>query len=444
MPQSDTMTTIEALRNKEAHVAVVGLGYVGVPLALALNRHFSVHGLDTDARRIQELRAGIDHTRSASDRDLAQIRPHLTTDPAILQRCSFIIITVPTPITSDRKPDLAPLETAARTIGKNVTHGTVVVVESTVYPGVTEEIVGRIVAHESGLKVGEGFHLGYSPERINPGDSSHTVERIVKVVAGESHGVTDLMTHVYGAVTGGNVHRSASIKTAETAKVIENTQRDLNIAFMNELAMICDRLGVDTNEVIRTARTKWNFAPFEPGLVGGHCIGVDPYYLTHAAEQVGYVPHVILAGRQVNDSMGHYVAKRTAALIESRRGAIEHARVLVLGVTFKENVSDIRNTRVVDIIHTLRDLGMACSVFDPEATSRAVRAYYGFDLVDDVARDAPYDAVILAVKHEVFRSLFPLPALVSLAARDRGILVDVKSVYDRSSAEAAGLTYWRL
>lgn len=438
------MTTIEALRNKEAHVGVVGLGYVGVPLAVALNRHFSVYGLDTDTHRIQELRAGIDHTRSASDRDLDQIRPHLTTDPAILERCSFIIITVPTPITGDRKPDLAPLETAARTIGKNLTPGTVLVVESTVFPGVTEEIVGRIVAHQSGLKSGAGFHLGYSPERINPGDPSHSVERIVKVVAGESPDVTDLISHVYGAVTGGNVHRSASIKTAETAKVIENTQRDLNIALMNELAMICDRLGVDTHEVIRTARTKWNFAPFEPGLVGGHCIGVDPYYLTHAAEQVGYVPHVILAGRQVNDSMGHYVAKRTVALIESRRGATEHARVLVLGVTFKENISDIRNTRVVDIIRALSGLGIACSVFDPEAEPHAVRAYYGFDLVEDVARDAPYDAVIVAVKHDVFRSLFPLPTLASLTVRDRGILVDVKSVYDRPSAEAAGLAYWRL
>ncbi len=438
------MTTILALNSKETHLAVVGLGYVGLPLAVALNRYFSVYGLDTDSRRIQELRAGIDPTRSATASDLHGISQQLTTDARILQHCGLIIITVPTPITATRTPDLAPLEAAARTIGRNIQPGTVVVVESTVYPGVTEQVVGPIVAQESGLNVGQEFHLGYSPERINPGDPSHSVEQIVKVVAGDSSQVTDLLTHVYGAVTGGKVHRSASIKTAETAKVIENTQRDLNIAFVNELAMICHRLGVDTREVIRTARTKWNFAPFEPGLVGGHCIGVDPYYLTHAAEQVGYVPHVILAGRNVNDSMGHYVASRTATLIASRGGAPQAAKALILGITFKENISDIRNTRVIDIFHRLTELGVTCSVFDPEADSRTVQTQYGFQLLDDVTRDAPYDAVVVAVKHEAFRALFPLSALASLAVEDRGILVDVKAIYDRSSAEAAGLTYWRL
>ena len=403
-----------------------------------------MYGLDTDSRRIQELRTGIDPTRSATGRDLRAISQQLTTDARVLQQCGLIIITVPTPITANRKPDLAPLEAAARTIGRNIQPGTVVVVESTVYPGVTEQVVGAIIAQESGLNVGQEFHLGYSPERINPGDPSHSVERIVKVVAGDSSQVTDLLIHVYGAVTGGNVHRSASIKTAETAKVIENTQRDLNIAFMNELAMICHRLGVDTREVIRTARTKWNFAAFEPGLVGGHCIGVDPYYLTHAAEQVGYVPHVILAGRNVNDSMGHYVASHTAALIASRGGAPHASRALILGITFKENISDIRNTRVIDIFRGLTALGVTCSVFDPEADSRTVQTQYGFQLLDDVARDAPYDALVVAVKHDVFQSLLPLSELASLAVRDRGILVDVKAIYDRSSAEAAGLTYWRL
>ena len=438
------MTTILSLTNKETHLAVVGLGYVGLPLAVALNRYFSVYGLDTDSRRIQELRTGIDPTRSATGRDLGAISQQLTTDARVLQRCGLIIITVPTPITANCKPDLAPLEVAARTIGRNIQPGTVVVVESTVYPGVTEQVVGPIIAHESGLNVGQEFHLGYSPERINPGDPSHSVERIVKVVAGDSSQVTDLLHHVYGAVTGGNVHRSASIKTAETAKVIENTQRDLNIAFMNELAMICHRLGVDTREVIRTARTKWNFAAFEPGLVGGHCIGVDPYYLTHAAEQVGYVPHVILAGRNVNDSMGHYVASHTAALIASRGGTPQASSVLILGITFKENISDVRNTRVIDIVHGLAELGVNCSVFDPEADSVTVQTQYGFQLLDDVARDAPYDAVVVAVKHEAFRSSFPLSELASLAVRNRGILVDVKAIYERSAAEAAGFTYWRL
>ena len=438
------MTSIEALRSKETHVGVVGLGYVGTPLAVALKRHFSVYGFDTDCRLIRTLRGGVDRTRSVGNSRIREMSGCFTSDATILKQCSFIIVTVPTPITFDHTPDLEPLKNAARTIGRNLRRGSVVVVESTVYPGVTEEVVGPIIADESRLEAGKEFHLGYSPERINPGDDTHGLEQLVKVVAGGNRQVTELMTAVYGAVTGDRVYRSTSIKTAETAKVIENTQRDLNIALMNELAMICDRLGLDTGEVLRTASTKWNFARFEPGLVGGHCIGIDPYYLTHVAEKVGHLPHVILAGRQVNDSMGRYVAERTVALIRSQKSDRKQPSVLVLGFTFKENIPDVRNTRVADIIHALIEYRMKCSVFDPEADPLDVRDNYGFGLLDDVTKDAPYDAVVVAVKHEVFRSMFPLEVLKSISVRDRAVLVDVKSLYDPGSAQASGFSYWRL
>ena len=438
------VTTIESLRSREAHVGVVGLGYVGRPLAAALHRHFSVYGFDTDERLIRALRAGAGGTHAAEIRLLREMRNCLTSDPAVLRRCSFIVITVPTPITADRVPDLEPLRGAARTIGRNLRTGCVVVVESTVYPGVTEEVVGPVIARESGLKAGTGFHLGYSPERINPGDDTHTLEQLVKVIASNERPVSELMSAVYGAVTDAGVYQAESIRTAELAKVLENTQRDLNIALMNELAMICDRLAVDTRDVIRTAATKWNFARFEPGLVGGHCIGVDPYYLTHVAEQAGHTPQVILAGRQVNDAMGQYVAERTIALIRSARGSVERANILVLGFTFKENVPDVRNTRVADIIHALRGHGAQCSIFDPKADRDEIGGNYGFRVVDDVTRKAPYDAVIVAVRHDVFRSMFPLDAIKSILVPDHPVLIDVKAFYDKESAHAAGLLYWRL
>ena len=356
----------------------------------------------------------------------------------------MVIVAVPTPITEDRTPDLEPLTSAARTIGRNLKHGSLVVVESTVYPGVTEDVVGPVIADESRLEAGRSFHLGYSPERVNPGDHTHTVDRLVKVVAAESRAVVELMAAMYGAVTGGQVHQSASIRTAEAAKVIENTQRDLNIALMNELSMIFDRIGLDTTEVLRTASTKWNFARFEPGLVGGHCIGVDPYYLTHTAQEVGYLPQVILAGRRVNDLMGRYVAERAASLIRDRTNDVSQARVLVLGFAFKENVADVRNTRVVDVIRTLSDCGIACSVFDPVANADHIRAEYRLDPLDDARRDAPYDAVIAAVRHDVFESTFTLDVLKAMSVSDDPVLIDVKSMYDPEAARLYGFTYWRL
>ena len=318
------------------------------------------------------------------------------------------------------------------------------VIESTVYPGVTEDVVGPIIEKESGHTSGKSFFLGYSPERINPGDETHTLEALTKVVAGQTPHVTRLMTDVYGAVTAGKIYPSASIKTAEAAKVIENTQRDLNIALMNELAMIFDRLGLDTHEVIRTAGTKWNFARFEPGLVGGHCIGVDPYYLTHIAEKVGHLPRVILAGRYVNDFMGRYVAERTAALIRLHRKETREARVLILGFTFKENISDVRNTRVIDIIHTLEEYGIDWTVFDPNADASDVREIYGFNLLTSIDEVASYHAIVVAVKHDAFRSMFPVDVLRNLCVPNHPVLIDVKSIYSEGDARSSGFVYWRL
>lgn len=438
------MTDIDSLRRKTAHIGVVGLGYVGAPLAAALGRHFSVYGFDSDARVVAGLRQGVDRTRTVDEGQIRDLGRRCTSDAAVLRECSVVIVAVPTPITEDRTPDLEPLTSAARTIGRNLKKGSLVVVESTVYPGVTEEVVGPVIADESRLEAGRGFHLGYSPERVNPGDHTHTVDRMVKVVAAESRAVVELMTAMYGAVTGGQTHQSASIRTAEAAKVIENTQRDLNIALMNELSMIFDRIGLDTTEVLRTASTKWNFARFEPGLVGGHCIGVDPYYLTHAAQEVGYLPQVILAGRRVNDFMGRHVADRAASLIRDRTNDVSQARVLVLGFAFKENVADVRNTRVVDVIHTLSDCGIACSVFDPVADADHIRAEYRLDPLDDACRDAPYDAVIAAVRHDVFESTFTLDVLKAMSVPDDPVLIDVKSMYEPEAARLCGFTYWRL
>ena len=437
------MINIAALRNRATSIGVVGLGYVGTPLVAALQRHFLVHGYDRDHSRVQALRRGIDRTRALEIEELRTIGDCVTSDPQVLEQCKFLIITVPTPITDTCTPDLTALTGAARIVGRHLSPGTVVVVESTVYPGVTQEVVGPIVAKESGLEADKDFYMGYSPERVNPGDRNHTLERIPKVIAGASYEVTELMAAVYGMITA-EVHRAASIKVAEAAKVLENTQRDMNIALMNEVAAIFDLLGVDTQEVIRTASTKWNFARFQPGLVGGHCIGTDSYYLAHVAERMGHQPHLILTGRKVNDAMGRYVAQRAVAMINSHRDKHVDARVLILGFTFKEDVPDIRNTRVADIIDTLEEHGVKCSVFDPEANIDEVRESYGIDLLEDVARDAPYDAIIVAVKHRAFTSMFPVDELRALTVPLDAVLIDVKSMYDRHMTEKAGFTYWRL
>ena len=437
------MISFEGLKRREKPLAVVGLGYVGLPLAVALSRHMDVIGFDISARRIEELKGGHDHTNEVSDENLSAATVRYTCDPAALAEAAVIIVAVPTPIDEHRSPDLTPVVGATTTVGRHFSRGTVVVYESTVYPGLTEEVCVPILEKESGLRFGEDFTVGYSPERINPGDKVHTLETIVKIVSGSDAATADLLAEVYGSVVRAGIHRASSIKVAEAAKVIENTQRDLNIALMNELAIIFGRLGIETTEVLEAAGTKWNFLPFRPGLVGGHCIGVDPYYLTFKAEGMGFHPEVILAGRRTNDGMGKYVAECTVKHLIARGNVIRGARVGILGFTFKENVPDLRNTRVVDIIAELHDYGVETLVHDAEADPAEAMREYGQELLPlETLRDL--DAVILAVSHRAYAAFSPEDIRARFRDPGKGVLMDVKSLYDPAAMRAAGLDYWRL
>ena len=437
------MISFEGLKRREKPLAVVGLGYVGLPLAVALSRHMDVIGFDISARRIEELKGGHDHTNEVSDEHLSAAAVRYTCDPAALAEAAVIIVAVPTPIDDHRSPDLTPVVGATTTVGRHFSRGTVVVYESTVYPGLTEEVCVPILEKESGLRFGEDFTVGYSPERINPGDKVHTLETIVKIVSGSDAATADLLAEVYGSVVRAGIHRASSIKVAEAAKVIENTQRDLNIALMNELAIIFGRLGIETTEVLEAAGTKWNFLPFRPGLVGGHCIGVDPYYLTFKAEGMGFHPEVILAGRRTNDGMGKYVAECTVKHLIARGNVIRGARVGILGFTFKENVPDLRNTRVVDIIAELHDYGVETLVHDAEADPAEAMREYGQELLPlETLRDL--DAVILAVSHRAYAAFSPEDIRARFRDPGKGVLMDVKSLYDPAAMRAAGLDYWRL
>ena len=439
------MVTASDVASRKAKIAVVGLGYVGLPLAAAFSRKAEVIGFDISDRKIAELRRGHDATGELSAADLAGSPIDFTTDPGRLAEASFIIVTVPTPIDDHKKPDLSPLQAASRTIGRHLSPGTIIVYESTVYPGVTEEVCVPILEAESGLHLGREFKVGYSPERINPGDKVHTVDKIVKVVAGQDAETLETVARVYEMIVTAGVHRASSIKVAEAAKVIENTQRDLNIALMNELAIIFNKMGIQTREVLEAAGSKWNFLKFSPGLVGGHCIGVDPYYLTFKAEAIGYNPQVILAGRRINDGMGKYVAENTVKKLIDADKAVKGCRVLVLGLTFKENVPDIRNSKVIDIVRELREYGVEVLIHDPVADPEEVRQEYGEALTDPAA-EGPFDGVVWAVAHDVFREEFTPARLKELCGYGNGcgVVADVKTVLDGAEVLKQGLRYWCL
>jgi UDP-N-acetyl-D-galactosamine dehydrogenase len=412
----------------QERIAIIGLGYVGLPVAMALAKKFpGAVGFDVQPARVRALQRGEDATGEVSSDELRTTSLRFTSDPADLEGATFFVVAVPTPVDGNNRPDLGPLRKASETVGKVLGKGAVVVFESTVYPGVTEDVCGPVLEATSGLRRGVDFKLGYSPERINPGDREHTLERVVKVVAGEDAEALERVAGVYGAIVPAGIHRAASIRVAEAAKVIENAQRDLNIAFMNELAMIFDRLDLRTKDVLAAAKTKWNFLPFSPGLVGGHCIGVDPYYLTYKAEEVGYLPQVILAGRRINDGMGPYVAQRAVKLLASEGKLANGTRIGILGLTFKENVPDLRNSRVIDIVRELADFGLRALVHDPLADPREAKELFGVDLCDH-SELQHLDALILAVPHQAYFDWGTERLLHMLG--DRGVLLDVKSVLD--------------
>jgi UDP-N-acetyl-D-glucosamine/UDP-N-acetyl-D-galactosamine dehydrogenase len=423
-------------------ISVIGLGYVGLPLAVAFGQKYAIIGFDINTKRIADLKQGVDETDEADVEELKKANILYTADSCDIAKANFHIVTVPTPIDAAKNPDLQPLYSASEIVGKYLKKGDIVVYESTVYPGVTEDECAPILEQHSGLKCGVDFFVGYSPERINPGDKVHTFTKIKKVVSGQAPAVLEKVANLYGDVVEAGIHKTSSIKAAEAAKVIENTQRDLNIALINELALIFDRMGIDTLEVLEAAGTKWNFLPFRPGLVGGHCIGVDPYYLTHKAEMLGIHPQVILAGRRINDGMGKFIAEQTVKMMIHAAKQIKAAKVGVLGLTFKENCPDIRNTRVVDIILELQDFGVEVLVHDPIADAEKALDEYGVSLTGwDSLQDL--DAIILAVPHEFYCDLDLSQLLVKCSAQK--ILIDVKSILDQKAlAQLNTVSYWRL
>lgn len=451
--------------NRNEKISLIGLGYVGMPIAVSFSRKVNVIGFDINQSKIHLYKSGIDPTKEVGDAAIAACTVDFTSDETRLQEARFHIVAVPTPVNVDHTPDLSPVVGASTILGRNLAKGSVVVYESTVYPGVTEEICVPILEQESGLKCGIDFKIGYSPERINPGDKVHRLETIIKVVSGMDEETLDIVAKVYGLVVEAGVHRAESIKVAEAAKVIENSQRDINIAFMNELAIIFNKMEIDTKAVLRAASTKWNFLNFSPGLVGGHCIGVDPYYLTYKAEQIGYHSQIILAGRRINDDMGKYVAENTVKKMIQANIPIKGADVAILGITFKEDCPDSRNTRVIDIIEELKEYGVNVQVIDPVADTQEVEEVYGIALgkLEDIRS---VDAVIVAVAHEAFSNL-SLQEIKSwyrncsnslLSSKSRqadariydncssrdNVLIDVKGIFDKNEAAELNYLYWRL
>ena len=424
-------------------IAIIGLGYVGLPLAVEFGKRFDTIGYDLSEAKILSYRNHCDPTGEVSTEDMrAATRLSVTTDPEQLGRADFIVIAVPTPVDAAHQPDFAPLVGASVTAGRHMRRGATVIYESTVYPGATEEICIPVLERESGLKWRQDFHVGYSPERVNPGDKVHTVKTVVKVVSGDDADTLERVARLYEAIITAGVHRATSIKVAEAAKVIENTQRDLNIALMNELAIIFDRIGIDTLEVLEAAGSKWNFLPFRPGLVGGHCIGVDPYYLTHKAEMLGYHPQVILAGRRINDGMAQFVAQQTVKHLIKAGSAVKGAKVTVLGLTFKENCSDLRNSKVADIVRELQEYGCEVCVHDPVADAAEAHHEYGITLTAWDALPRGADAIVAAVAHRSYLDM-PFDSIAPLL-KPGGVFADVKSAYDPAGIEQAGYILWRL
>lgn len=423
-------------------IAIVGLGYVGLPLALHFAQKHETIGFDLKQRIIENCQGHEDPTGEVSKEEFEKaVHFTATTDPAEMSDADFIVVAVPTPIDNAMRPDLLPIRTASEMVGKVMKKGAVVVFESTVYPGVTEEICVPILEKHSGYKWKENFHVGYSPERINPGDKEHTLTRIVKVVSGDDENTPERVARLYGSIITAGIHKTPSIKEAEAAKVIENTQRDLNIALMNELSLIFDRLDIDTQNVLEAAGSKWNFLKFSPGLVGGHCIGVDPYYLTYKAQSIGYHPEMILAGRRINDNMGRFVAEKTVKMMISEGHHIKNAKVGIFGLTFKEDCPDLRNTKVVDIITELESYGADVLVHDPLADPDEAEAYYGIALNRWEAIDG-VSAIILAVPHKSYRKMNPWSFVQKL--NRNGCLIDVKCMLDKAEIEKLGIRFWRL
>ena len=432
----------EKIVKGEEKISLIGLGYVGMPIAVAFAKKVKVVGYDLNQAKIELYQSGIDPTNEVGNDAIKNSTVEFTADETKLREAKFHIVAVPTPVYDDHTPDLTPVEGASRILGRNLVKGSIVVFESTVYPGVTEDVCVPILEKESGLKCGVDFKIGYSPERINPGDKVHRLETITKIVSGMDEETLDIVAKVYELVVEAGVHRATSIKVAEAAKVIENSQRDINIAFMNELSIIFNKIGIDTKSVLEAAGTKWNFLKFYPGLVGGHCIGVDPYYLTYKAEQLGYHSQVILAGRRINDDMGKYVAENVVKSLIKAEKPVKNAKVAILGFTFKENCPDTRNTKIFDIVKELREYGIEPTIADPTADAAEAKRLYGVQFVD-MATICGMDAVVLAVAHNEFAH-FAMADMDKLYGEGKKVLLDIKGLLDRNAYEKAGYLYWRL
>lgn len=432
----------EKLLAKEEKLSLVGLGYVGMPIAVAFAKKIDVVGFDLNAKKIELYKSGVDPTNEVGNEVIKNTTVDFTADETKLREAKFHIVAVPTPVNDDHTPDLTPVEGASEILGRNLTKGSVVVFESTVYPGVTEDVCIPILERESGLKCGVDFKIGYSPERINPGDKVHRLETIKKIVSGMDEESLDVIAKVYELVVEAGVHRAESIKVAEAAKVIENSQRDINIAFMNELSIIFNKMGIDTKSVLEAAGTKWNFLKFYPGLVGGHCIGVDPYYLTYKAEMMGYHSQIILSGRRINDDMGKYVAENVVKKLIAADKPVKSAKVAILGFTFKENCPDTRNTKIIDIVNELKEYGITPVIADPAADSDEAKWLYGMEFVDmNTIKDM--DAVVLAVAHDCFKEL-NMDDIAKFYGEGKKIMIDIKGLLNRKEYENAGYIYWRL